>query len=63
MPTLTWTDCDEIGFRLTERFPNTDPLSVSFTDLQHRVLELADFDGIPSGSTEKILEAIQMAWL
>lgn len=63
MPSLQWTDADEIGFQLSEKFPRTDPLTVAFSDLHNRVTELAEFDAAPSASNERILEAIQMAWL
>ncbi len=62
MDEITWTDVDEIGFRLTEAHPDTDPLSVRFTDLHAWVLALPGFVGDPKKSGEKILEAIQMAW-
>lgn len=61
--TLTWTDADDIGIALAERFPDLDPLTVRFTDLRRWVLELPDFADDPSASNEKRLEAIQMAWL
>ena len=60
---LTWDDSEEIGIRLLERFPDTDPLSVRFTDLHHWVCDLEDFDDDPKASTEGKLERIQMAWL
>ncbi|MHC4983768.1 MAG: Fe-S cluster assembly protein IscX [Planctomycetota bacterium] len=63
MGALKWTDADEIGFRLSEKFGRLDPLSVRFTDLQKWVTELEDFDDDPAASNEGILEAIQMAWL
>ncbi|MHC4294657.1 MAG: Fe-S cluster assembly protein IscX [Planctomycetota bacterium] len=62
MSPLKWTDADEIGFRLGEKFPDLDPLSVSFTDLHQRVLQLEEFNDTGE-SSEGILEAIQMAWL
>jgi len=62
MDEITWTDVDEIGFRLMEAHPDTDPLSVRFTDLHAWVLALPGFVGDPKKSGEKILEAIQMAW-
>jgi FeS assembly protein IscX len=40
-----------------------DPLSVRFTDLRDWVMQLSEFDDDPEHSSEKILEAIQMAWL
>jgi len=60
---LTWLDVQEIGIALHEKFPDTDPLSVRFTDLHQWVRELEGFEGDPNKSNEKILEAIQMAWL
>ena len=60
---LTWTDVHEIGYRLAEKHPEVDPLSVRFTDLHRWVVELEGFTGDPKRSNEKILEAIQMAWV
>ena len=60
---LSWTDVEEIGFQLSEKFPDTDPLTVRFTDLHKWVTELPDFEDDAKKSNEKILEAIQMAWL
>jgi FeS assembly protein IscX len=60
---LRWTDVREIAFQLAERNPGVDPLGVRFTDLHRWVRELPDFDDDPQKSNEKILEAIQMAWL
>jgi FeS assembly protein IscX len=60
---ISWTDTEEIGIQLAEKFPDIDPLSVRFTDLHKWVTELDDFEDDPKKSNEKILEAIQMAWL
>ncbi len=60
---LGWRDVEEIGILLFERFPETDPLTVRFTDLHRYVTELPDFGDDPKASNEKLLEAIQMAWL
>lgn len=60
---LTWTDVHEIGYRLAEAHPDTDPLAVRFTDLHAWVCALPGFTGDPKASNEPILEAIQMAWL
>jgi FeS assembly protein IscX len=60
---IDWSDPFEIGYRLAERFPDLDPLSVRFTDLHRWVTELKGFVGDPSASNEGILEAIQMAWV
>ena len=63
MDEIDWTDTEEIGFRLHEAHADIDPLTVRFTDLHAYVLKLSGFKGDPSKSGEKILEAIQMAWL
>jgi FeS assembly protein IscX len=60
---IGWRDVREIGFRLAEAHAETDPLSVRFTDLHRWVTELEGFSDDPKASNEKILEAIQMAWL
>ena len=63
MPALKWTDADEIGFELSEKFPDRDPLEVRFTDMYKMAVELPDFADDPKTSCEGVLEAIQMAWL
>jgi FeS assembly protein IscX len=63
MPQLKWNDSDEIGYQLSEKFPDLDPLKVRFTDLHTFVTQLAEFADAPASSNEKALEAIQMAWL
>ena len=60
---LRWTDVYELGFRLAEAHPDVDPLSVRFTDLHGWVCALEGFVDDPKRSNEKVLEAIQMAWL
>jgi FeS assembly protein IscX len=59
---LTWDDTEDIALQLIEKYPDTDPLTVRFTDLHRWVTELPDFSGDPKKSNEGILEAIQMAW-
>jgi FeS assembly protein IscX len=61
--TFTWTDVHEIAWRLSEAHPDVDPLSVRFTDLHRWITELNGFAGDPKKSNEKVLEAIQMAWI
>jgi FeS assembly protein IscX len=63
MPALKWTDADEIGFELSEKHPDHQPLSTRFTEMHKLVTELPDFTDDPNASSEGILEAIQMAWL
>ena len=60
---IKWTDVEEIGIQLAEKFPEMDPLTIRFTDLHKWITELPDFDDDPKRSNEKILEAIQMAWI
>ncbi len=59
---MKWTDSEDIGIALQEKFPDVDPLTLRFTDLRERVLGLDDFDDDPKASNEPKLEAIQMAW-
>lgn len=59
---MKWTDVEDIGIALQEKFPDIDPLTVRFTDLREKVLALDDFDDDPKTSNESKLEAIQMAW-
>ena len=60
---MKWTDSRDIAIALAETYPNTDPVTVRFTDLHNWVLALPGFDDDPKRSGEKILEAIQSAWI
>jgi FeS assembly protein IscX len=60
---MKWTDTLEIAIALAEKFPDTDPKTVRFTDLHQWVLALDGFTDDANRSGEKILEAIQMAWI
>ena len=59
---MKWTDAEDIAIALMEVHPDTDPLTVRFTDLHKWVIALEDFDDDPKASNEGILEAIQMKW-
>ena len=59
---MKWTNSEDIGIALHERYPDIDPLTVRFTDLRDKVLLLDGFDDDPKTSNEAKLEAIQMAW-
>jgi FeS assembly protein IscX len=59
---MKWTDSEDLAIALFEKFPDTDPLSVRFTDLREKVLALDGFSDDPHASNEAKLEAIQMAW-
>ncbi|HEY1325953.1 MAG TPA: Fe-S cluster assembly protein IscX [Casimicrobiaceae bacterium] len=60
---MKWTDSRDIAIALSEAHPDVDPSAVRFTDLYKWVLALPGFDDDPKHSGEKILEAIQMAWI
>jgi len=60
---MKWTDVQVIAIELAEAHPEIDPQYVRFTDLHRWVTELEDFDDDSEGSSEKILEAIQMNWI
>ena len=60
---MRWNDTREIAIALYEKYPDVKPLEIRFTDLHRWVTELSEFDDDPERSNEKMLEAIQMAWL
>jgi len=60
---MKWTDVQEIAIALAGRHSGVDPQYVRFTDLRRWVMELEGFDDDPKHSGEKILEAIQTAWI
>ena len=60
---MKWTDINDIAIALQEGHPDVDPRKIRFTDLHRWVTELEDFDDLPERSGEKILEAIQAAWI
>jgi FeS assembly protein IscX len=60
---MKWTDTLDIAIELLERHPEVDPLKIRFTDLHAWVMALPEFDDEANKSSEKILEAIQMAWI
>ncbi len=62
MPSIMWDSTEDIAIALYDARPDTDPLTVRFTDLHRWVTELPDFRDDPARSNEGKLEAIQMAW-
>ena len=60
---MKWIDIHDIAIDLMEKFPEVDPRYVLFTDLHKWVIELENFEDEQNKSNEKILEAIQMAWI
>ncbi len=60
--TLRWTDAQSIGEMLYDVDGETHPLTIRFTDLHKRVMELDGFNDAPEAANEGLLEAIQMVW-
>lgn len=60
---MKWNDTNDIAIALSETLPDVNPLQVRFTDLHKWVVALPGFDDAPERSNEKILEAIQSAWI
>ena len=60
---MKWLDIEDIAEALEEKFPNEDIISVRFTELKRKVLNLEEFDDDEKYCNEKILEAIQAAWI
>jgi FeS assembly protein IscX len=60
---MKWSDINELAVALFEAHGETDPLTVNFLDLMNWVLALPGFDDNPKRCNEKILEAIQQAWI
>ena len=60
---MKWTDTLEIAIALCEERPEVDPMRVNFVDLMRYVVALPGFNDDPKHCGEKILEAIQMAWI
>jgi FeS assembly protein IscX len=60
---MKWTDTLDIAIALADAHPEVDPKTIRFTDLHRWVRELPGFSDDPNRSNEKILEAIQMAWM
>ncbi len=60
---LKWTDTLEIAIQLADAHPEIDPTKIRFTDLHAWVMALPEFDDVADRSGEKILEAIQAAWI
>lgn len=60
---MKWIDTEEIAIALAEKHPDVDPRTVRFTELHRWVCELESFSDDPNRSGERILEAIQAAWI
>ncbi|MBU3736058.1 MAG: Fe-S cluster assembly protein IscX [Methylobacterium sp.] len=60
---MKWTDVQLIAEELFDTFPDTDPTRINFVDLHNKVIALDGFDDDHSRGGEKVLEAIQQAWI
>lgn len=60
---MKWTDTQRIAEELYDNHPDIDPKTIRFTQLRELILNLPDFDDDPARSGEKILEAVQQAWI
>ncbi|NVJ66962.1 MAG: Fe-S cluster assembly protein IscX [Gammaproteobacteria bacterium] len=60
---MKWTDSLDIAIELYEAHPEVDPKIVNFMDLRQMVMDLEGFEDDPNRCGERILEAIQMAWI
>lgn len=60
---MKWTDITAIAEALCDKYPDADPTTIRFTDLHNKVVDLEGFDDDHSRGGEKILEAIQQAWI
>ena len=60
---MKWTDINDIAIELSDTYPDQDPLKINFVDLRNWVMALPSFDDDANRCGEKILEAIQQAWI
>ena len=60
---MKWTDVQQIAEELFDKFPDIDPTRINFVDLHNKVVALDGFDDDHSRGGEKVLEAIQQAWI
>jgi FeS assembly protein IscX len=60
---MKWTDVQEIAIQLSEAHPDVDPLKINFVDLMKWVMALPEFSDDPKHCGERVLEAIQGAWI
>jgi FeS assembly protein IscX len=60
---MRWSDVSLIAEALYDKFPEIDPITVRFTDLHNWIVDLDGFDDDHTRGGEKVLEAIQQAWI
>ncbi|SDF46983.1 MULTISPECIES: Fe-S cluster assembly protein IscX [unclassified Duganella] len=60
---MKWADITAIAEALYDKYPDVDPAAIRFTDLHNKIIELEEFDDDTSRGGEKVLEAVQQAWI
>ncbi|NGZ85462.1 Fe-S cluster assembly protein IscX [Duganella aceris] len=60
---MKWTDITAIAEALYDKYPDIDPLTIRFTDLHNWIVTLEEFDDDHTRGGEKVLEAVQQAWI
>ena len=60
---MKWQDTQDIAIALEDKYPHKDNINLRYTDFHRWIVELDEFDDDPQKSNEKILEAIQTAWI
>ena len=60
---MKWTDIQQIAQTLADTHPEINPTTIRFTDLRDYILQIPDFDDKPEHCGERILEAVQQAWI
>ncbi|WP_363322299.1 Fe-S cluster assembly protein IscX [uncultured Ferrimonas sp.] len=60
---MKWIDVTDIAIELTEQHPDVNPQQLRFTELRDWVMALDNFDDDPQHCGERVLEAIQQAWI
>ncbi|USX28674.1 Fe-S cluster assembly protein IscX [Oxalobacteraceae bacterium OTU3CINTB1] len=60
---MKWTDITAIAEALCDKHPDIDPLTIRFTDLHNWIVQLEEFDDDHTRGGEKVLEAVQQAWI
>jgi feS assembly protein iscX len=61
---MKWTDTQRIAEELYDLHGDSiDPKTVRFTQLRDLIMALPEFDDDPARCGERILEAVQQAWI
>jgi FeS assembly protein IscX len=60
---MKWADITAIAEALYDKYPDIDPLTIRFTDLHNWIVDLEEFDDDHTRGGEKVLEAVQQAWI